>query len=338
MVKPVTDDLNRAVMAAFIDWEKLDNSVLFITGATGLVGYALVSVLCEASICRRMHTKLVLLVRDEEAAKQRFHGMKEYESISFVQGSVENFHYEGKVDHIIHCASQTASSQFVEKPVETIDTAVLGSRELLKLAVKNKVRSFVYLSSMEVYGEGNKERKVKETDIGVFDTLSTRNCYPLSKLLCENLCFSFYSEYGVPVRIARLSQVIGGDMHVNDKRVISYFKKCVEKGEDIRLTTSGGSRHCFIHALDCALALLSIMLNGNDGEIYNVATEGTCCSIAELAEKISKRYGIGVCFENTSDAKYPNEHVIDVDTSKLKNLNWKPIKSDIMEIFDSIID
>ena len=94
--------------------------------------------------------------------------------------------------------------KFVKEPVETISSIFDGTRNVLDFAKEMKVKSMVYLSTMEVYGIPSVD-KVSENDYGYLDLSSVRTCYPEAKRLAENLCVSYLSEYGVPVKIARLT-------------------------------------------------------------------------------------------------------------------------------------
>ena len=115
--------------------------------------------------------------------------------------------------YFFHCAAVTTSKTMVEKPVETIAASCDGTRNLLETARVLHADSFVYLSSMEVYGDmsvyGDGNTRATEDRLGVLDLLNVRTDYPESKRLCENLCCAYHAEYGVPVKIARLAQTFG---------------------------------------------------------------------------------------------------------------------------------
>lgn len=80
----------------------------------------------------------------------------------------------------------------VEQPVETIMTAIQGTRNMLQFAERCKMESMVYLSSMEVYGIMPKEQvEVKETDLGYINPLEIRSSYSEGKRMSECLCLCF---------------------------------------------------------------------------------------------------------------------------------------------------
>lgn len=226
------------------------------------------------------------------------------------------------VDYIIHGASQTASKEFVDHAVETINTAVMGTRNMLELAREKQVEGFVYLSSMEVYGYPKKGHKVTELEIGTFSPLQLRDSYPICKLMCENMCAAYASEYHVAAKICRLTQTLASEAPDTDKRLFAYFDKCVRNKENIVLKTSGKTERSYLHSLDAATAILTILLSGENGAVYNAADEETYCSVAKMANGIAVEYDIQPASENG----FPDTLYMNLDTSKLKKLGWKPLR------------
>lgn len=322
-------DMENISAAQYIPWEQLSNKTILITGATGLIGSTLVNGLLYANRKKHLNLTVLALVRDEFRAKEKFSAQIDNATdLQFVLGTVENLpEIECKIDYIIHGASQTASKAFVEQPVETIVTAISGTHNLLELAKKKSVQGFVYLSSMEVYGHPERGHKVTERDIGCMTPLDVRNSYPISKQQCESLCCAYASEYKLPVMIARLTQTFGPGVHYNDNRVFAYFGRCVKEKQDIVLKTKGETERSYLYTADAATAILTVLLKGESSAAYNMANEATYCSIAEMAQMIAKKNGIGVRFEIQSETEngYPATIYMDLDTSKLKALGWLPV-------------
>ena len=321
------NDCESICSAMFIPWEKLRGSTRLITGATGLIGASLVSALLYANEKKELGLKVLALVRDEASARRRFAGqLASGAPMHFLVGTVEELPaVEGPVDYILHGASQTASAAFVRQPVETIKTAVLGTLSMLELARKKHSAGFVYMSSMEVYGHPPSGHKVVETDACNLVPLEIRNSYPISKMQCESLCCAYASEYGVPVMIARLAQTFGPDFHPDDKRIFAEFVRCVRDRKDIVLHTKGETERSYLYTADAVTALLTILLKGEPGQIYNAADEHTYCSIAEMAQKLASANGIRVRFDLLDDdgLGYPRPVYMDLDTTRLRLLGWR---------------
>lgn len=148
------EDLEYITSVNFIDWHKLDNKIVFVTGATGLIGYTFVSALLYRNLVYNSNIKVIALVRNITKAREKFaEQLKQNANIEFVVGDVENMSaINEEINYIVHGANPTASRYFVEKPVETINTVILGTMNVLQLAKEKNVEGLVYLSSMEVYG------------------------------------------------------------------------------------------------------------------------------------------------------------------------------------------
>lgn len=327
-------DMEKVNSVDFIDWSRLKDKTILITGATGLIGFTVVNALLYANKVRGLDLTVLALVRSESRARERFADVIDDKSLKFVVGSVEKLpEIDCGIDFIIHGASQTASKMMVEQPVETILTSVMGTKDLLDLAKEKNVEGMVYLSSMEMYGHPERGHKITEDEAGALSPLNIRNSYPISKVQSEALCCAYASEYGVPVMIARLAQTFGPGVNYNDTRVFAYFGRCVAEKKDIVLKTRGETERCYLYTADAATAIIAVMLNGQSGDAYNLADESTYCSIAEMAQRIAKKGGINVRFEIQDAAAngFPDAVYMNLDTSKLKALGWKTIGVDIFE-------
>lgn len=318
------DDLEGICSAEYIPWDKLCDKRILVTGATGLIGYTLVNALLYADREKKLGLKVTALARDVERARERFAEVRD--GVEWLVGSVEDMPpVNGPVDYIIHGASQTASRAFVQRPVETIQTALKGTRNLLELAKEKRASGFAYLSSMEVYGRPEKGHKVTEDEIGALSPLDVRNSYPISKQQCESLCCAYAAEYGVPAVIVRLAQTFGPGVHYNDGRIFAEFGRCVREKRDIVLKTKGETERSYLYTADAAAAILAVLLKGQPGTAYNAANEETYCSIAEMARRVAAMGGVRVKFDLQDEKKngYPPPLYMDLDTSRLRALGWR---------------
>lgn len=337
------EDIRNVAKAEFIPWEMLAGKTLFVTGATGLIGATLINALNYAGKIRNLNLHIVALVRDKKRAEERFKDILADGILSFVVGNVEQLpDIDTPIDYIIHGASQTASREFVSHPVETLETTVLGTVNLLKLAREKHVAGFVYLSSMEVYGYPERGHKVTEMEIGSFSPLNMRNCYPIGKIASENLCCSYANEYGVPAMSIRLTQTFGAGVNYNDTRVFAYFARCVKEQKDIVLKTKGETERCYLYTTDAATAILAVLLQGKPGSIYNAADETTYCSIAEMAERVAADGGVKVVYDIQDAAAngFPDTLYMELDTNELKCLGWCPFGGDasIVDMYRRMIN
>ena len=155
----VQEDLDYICSCDFIPWNKLKDKTVFITGTTGLIGQNLVNSLLYANIKKNLNIKIIGLVRDLNKAKSLFSAqLRDAKGLEFVEGDVRSFSYpNSSIDYIIHGASITASKQMLDNPNEVISINIDGTNNLINLAREKKVKSFLYLSSMEVYGCSEKD-------------------------------------------------------------------------------------------------------------------------------------------------------------------------------------
>ncbi len=162
------------------------------------------------------------------------------------------------------------------------------------------------------------------------------------KRMAECICRSYFSEYGVPIVIARLAQTFGAGFEPTDNRVYAQFARAAVSGQDIVLRTKGATVRNYCYLTDAVTALFLLCIKGAAGETYNVANEDTTCSIAEMA-KIVENLSSGktkVVFDLSADTTqlgYNPEMKIKLLSNKLQELGWKP-QNDIQMAFKKAIN
>lgn len=338
------EDLERIVTRQ-TTLDELKGSTVMVTGATGLIGAMFVKTLLCANRLKNTGIKVLALVRSAEKAARVFGELINDECLTIVTGDVLALpEITCDIDYIVHGASVTSSKDFVEKPVDTIRTALCGTENILKLAQEKNVNGFLYLSSLEVYGTTDPDKEwITENDYGYIDPLSVRSSYSEGKRMTENLCVSYSAQYGVPVRIVRLSQTFGAGVEYNDGRVFAMFARSVIEHKDIVLRTDGGTLRNYCYISDAISAMLTVLVKGVNGKAYNVANRDTGISIRDLAQLICDRYpeaGIKVVFDIAEDITklgYNPKVIIRLDSSSLETLGWKPSVG-IEEMFDRLIE
>lgn len=316
--------------------DDLQGAKFLITGATGLIGSMLIH--CLINLDRDI--EIIAPVRNIQKALVMF-DEAECKHIRFIECSLDTFDYssQGSVDYIIHSAAPTSSRFFVEEPVDTFTTIIDVTRRLLDYATDIPFKSFVYLSSLEVYSTIHDDSKpVDESVQGYLDPLSVRSSYPMAKRAAENLCCLYASQYGVNAKIARLTQTTGAGISKDDNRVIVQFVRLVSQGEDIILHSTGESARPYCYIIDSISALLYIMLRGSKGEAYNVANEATYISARDMALYLQKNFNsdIEVRTELDDDMGYAPVTKLRLSTKKLETLGWKP-RYGLNEIFTKLI-
>lgn len=301
-----------------------------VTGATGLIGAALVRALAARG------DAVIAAARNVGKARSMFGALK---GVEIVEWDVAR-PLEARVsaDCLIHAAAETASRGFVERPVETISTIVDGTRNVLEFARKAHVGKVVFLSTMEVYGVPTVD-PVTEGDFGVLDSAAVRSSYPEAKRLAENLCVAYSREYGVDVTIARLTQTFGPGVVRGDTRVFAQFAEAVLEKRDIVLHTEGRTARCYCYIDDAVSAILTLAEKGAAGEAYNVANPETYCTIREMAEMLAAAHPptrVVVDHAGAEGRGYAPEFRMRLSTAKLEALGWKP-RTGLMEAFEGLV-
>lgn len=315
-----------------------------ITGATGYIGSMLVKHIKE----KDKDAGIMVFVRDRAKAENMLpHDVRIVELDLCDRKCAERLSETGiRADYIIHCASVTVSAEMIIHPVEVIESIVNTTQNILAFARQCQIKSMVYLSSMEVYGsiDCSDGHRVTEDEVlrGEVELFSSRSCYPLGKRMAENICYSYFKEYGVPVKIARLSQTFGEGVQPSDKRVFAQFAKAAREGSDIVLHTEGHSvgNYCGIH--DAVSGIMTILEKGVSGEAYNVVNEDNTMTIRQMAELVAGKIAGGkikVVYDIPEDNQYgyAADTALRLSGEKLMALGWKP-REDLENMYCQLIE
>ncbi|MDE7395111.1 MAG: NAD(P)-dependent oxidoreductase [Clostridiales bacterium] len=303
----------------------LEGKKVLITGASGLIGKALVSALALHN--GEKPVKIFALVRNEAKARAVFSHLP-CEVHYIVTDICELEPKDMGIDYIIHGASMTASKDFVASPVEVIESSYLGTKRILEFAKVNPVKSLVYLSTMEVYGAPDTDEKIAEEHSTNLDTMHVRSSYPESKRLCENLCTAYAKEYNVPAKVVRLTQTFGKGVDYNDGRVFAEFARCVIENRDIVLKTEGKTERNYLDVDDAVNAIYTVLTRGSTGEAYNAANEDSYCTIYQMACMVAEKFGKGkirvkIERQNSEALGYAPTLKMNLSSKKLQALGWK---------------
>lgn len=227
--------------------------------------------------------------------------------------------------YIIDAAGVSSPQLYSTQPVSVLKSNVLGVDNLLSYGVGHSLEKFVYVSSGEVYGEGD-GRVFTEDYSGYVDCTKLRSCYPSAKRASESLCVAYSHQCGIDISIARPCHIYGPHFNDSDNRVYAQFIRNVLAGEDIVLKSDGSQFRSWCYSVDCASALIYIALKGENGQAYNVADDSSNVSIRSLAEMVASIAGKKVVTQLPSDAEKRGYNIVTksvFSTEKLRALGWK---------------
>jgi UDP-glucuronate decarboxylase len=328
----VEDDL-ATIISASIDWSVFAGKTVLISGANGfLPAYMLETLLYLNEKQYYEPVKIIGLVRSYDRARERFAFYQERSDLRFITQDVSvPVNIQESVDYIIHAASQASPKYYGVDPVGTLSANILGTYNLLELAREKKSKGFLFFSSGEVYGEvSEKNIPTSETGYGYVDPLNVRSCYAESKRMAENMCVSWFHQHKVPIKIVRPFHTYGPGMRLDDGRVFADFVSNVVSCTDIEMHSDGRATRAFCYLTDATIGFFKVLLNGNNGEAYNVGNSNCEISIRDLAYLLANLFpekGIHVIInKNVQQKGYLQSKIMRncPDINKMRNLGWEP--------------
>ncbi|WP_206215533.1 NAD-dependent epimerase/dehydratase family protein [Luxibacter massiliensis] len=311
-----------------LDWDKLNSSVLLLAGASGMIGGFLTDVFMYRNQHRGQKLKVLALGRDQRQGEERFKRYRGHEEFAFIPCDINSgVHGIEAADYVIQAASNTHPMAYASDPIGTVRSNIVGTDHLLEYAAQAGARRFVFLSSVEIYGQNRGDtEKFKEDYCGYINSNTLRAGYPEGKRAGEALCQAYRRQKNLDYVIPRLARTYGPNMRMDDSKAAAQFIKKGAAGEDIVLKSQGKQLYTHTYVADAAAGVLTVMLKGESGEAYNVAGDGGHITLGELARFIAADCGTKVVFEipgDTEQAGYSKAQKALLDGSKLEELGYQ---------------
>lgn len=313
MTKLEMEAVKRVALLPY-DWSRFNNKVLLISGGTGFIGSFLIKVLRYRVDCFGNKIKVVSLSRRG--------GVSDDYLENLATDVCKPIAYAAPVDYILHLASNTHPKQYAEDPIGTILTNIDGCNNLLNLAAEKKAR-FLLASSVEIYGQGT-EKSMDERYSGYIDCNQARAGYNEAKRTCEALTQSYRQRFGIDAVIVRLARVFGPDKKEDTKAMSQFIDKAV-LGDEIVMKSHGEQRYSYVYVADAVSALIKVLLDGIDGEAYNISDDDDGKTLRGYAEYLASLSNQKVKFEIEDNLAVSKATFALMDTTKLKDLGWKPL-------------
>ncbi len=302
---------------------------VLVTGCTGLICSAVVDLLIRWNKTH-VEEKINILAagRNKERIAIRFNPFYQEEWFTIVLYdalSTEN-NLVLPCEYIIHGASNASPNMIVKEPVETMVSNFLGMKYLLDYAKTNGTKRVLYISSSEVYGKKAGNQPYKTEEYGYIDLLNARNSYSVGKRAAETLCASYGSEYGIDSVIVRPGHIYGPTAAESDNRVSSAWAYAAARGEDIVMKSDGSQIRSYCYCLDCASAILKILMKGEGIHAYNISNPDSIIDIRGMAELLARSAGVKLKIEAPTDIEKRNFNPMSnssLDSTALLHLGWK---------------
>ncbi|BCG96129.1 UDP-glucuronic acid decarboxylase family protein [Mesorhizobium sp. 131-2-1] len=226
------------------------------------------------------------------------------------------------VDGIYHLASPAAPIHYQNDPIRTTRTNVLGAINMLDLARSRGTR-ILQASTSEVYGDPEVHPQ-PETYWGRVNPIGTRSCYNEGKRCAETLFFDYWREARTEIKVARIFNTYGPNMHPDDGRVVSNFIVQAIRGEPLTIYGTGSQTRSFCYVDDLVDGLLRLMASpadftgpANIGNPHEV-------TMIELAEHVLRLVGGGSKLEfRPLPSDDPRQRCPDISLMRAA-LGWRP--------------
>lgn len=290
---------------------QLEDKRILVTGGAGFVGFHL---------CKKLSELTPELTIYDNLSSGKLENVKNIPKAKFVRGDIlnlEKLRSMEKADLIYHLAAQVVVPYSMENPVEDFETNARGTLNVLEKARKDDSR-LIFASSAAVYGNPDKLPTAETYGFNPF------SCYGLSKVVGEEYCNMYASQYGLEITILRFANIYGSRCHgvIND-----FLDKISRNPNKLEIIGTGLQSRDFVHISDIVNALVICAQNEKAlGQTYNLGY-GETTKIIDLAKMLLKILNLSskTVITTTNVSWQGDVTTIWFDISKAeKELNWHP--------------
>ena len=221
------------------------------------------------------------------------------------------------IDHVIHAAGIASPHYYRMYPLETLDVAISGTRNMLNVA-KEKKSKFLFFSSSEIYGDPDlKNIPTSEKYRGSVSTLGPRSCYDEGKRVGETLSYIFQNQYNVYTNIVRPFNFYGPGMQEKDYRVLPNFASRIKAKLPLQVYGKGSQTRTFCYITDAIVGIFKIIIDGKEGEAYNIGNPNPEITMMDLVKTIRNVTNTEIPFEIID---YPDTYPSDEPNRRCPNI------------------
>lgn len=316
------------VIETLSELDDLSNKSVLITGAAGLICSSIIDIIFRYNDTHENKIQIIAAGRSLDKVSNRFGEQINRPDFTFIyfDASKTDITFDIKADYIIHGASNATPNMIVKEPVETMLSNFVGLKHLLDYAKNVNSSRLLFISSSEIYGSKSGNEPYKEDDYGYIDLLKSRNSYSISKCASETMCVSYSDEYNVDSVIVRPGHIYGPTASSTDVRVGSAWAYAVAKGENIIMKSDGAQIRSYVYCLDCASAILKVLIKGENCHAYNISNQESIITIKELAELLVKAGNVELKMELPTEAERKGFNPMSnssLESNSLINLGWR---------------
>lgn len=308
---------------------EFQGKTILLAGGQGFLGRYFMSVFSHLNE-KKFETPCKIIVIDNLITSGKAGQEKNNQpSVEYIQHDISKpLTIDTRLDFVIHCAGIASPYYYRKYPLETLDVAINGNRNLLELAKDNLAR-YTFFSSSEIYGDPDpKHIPTEESYRGNVSSQGPRACYDESKRMGETLCYVYHNLHGVSTNIIRPFNVYGPGMQEADYRVLPNFASRIKAGSPLKVYGGGNQTRTFCYVSDAINGFLRVICKGVPGETYNIGNPNPEISMVELVEYCSAALGREVEhtlieYPDSYPADEPNRRCPDIRKARLQ-IEYEP--------------
>lgn len=333
----VGEDVERLLGDAADVLPAFEGRTLLVTGGSGfLMSYIIDTVLTHNGRAKRP-CRVLAVDNFASGLPERLAHLKGHPHFRLLRQDIaEPLQLDEPVDWIVHGASIASPPVYRRFPLETIRANVDGTRNLLDLATRERVRGMIVMSTSEIYGDPSADAiPTPESYRGLVSSTGPRACYDESKRLAETLSVTYHQLHGTPVKLIRPFNVYGPGLRIDDGRVLPDFMRCVLEGRPIELLSDGSPTRSFCYISDATALMLRVLTADFAGEPINVGNDEVEISMLDLARTVARigadvtgRPAIPVVHRQSEEAAYlvdnPQRRCPDLRLARSRFPQWAP--------------
>ena len=288
--------------------EKINGKTFLITGGAGFLG----SWFCDS--LNSFDANIICVDNLITGSLENIQHLENKPNFRFINHDItKTLEIKENIDYIVHMASIASPPVYQKYPIETLNANVLGTINMLELAKEKNVKGFLLTSTSEVYGNPPDDSiPTPEAFPGFVSSYGPRSCYDEGKRVAEAYCFSYFKQFKLPVRIARIFNTYGPRLDLKSTsqygRALIKFVFQALNDQPITVYGDGKQTRSFCYITDQTICLFRLLLStGMDGEVVNIGNDNEI-SIIELVNKILKVFGKNVEITLNAQPNYDLTH------------------------------
>ena len=325
-VKGYKEELKSYVITNKALFQRFQGKRILVSGAAGMIGSYVLDLLIVANELLSTEIRTLAVDNNSDRLIQRFP-----ETIPFLSRIVcdvnDGVSFDGKVDYVIHAASNTSPLDYANMPVATMRTNMVGTDNMIKFAIISEAKRFLFCSSVEAYGMNNGDVDLFDEEYcGYINSNTLRAGYPSAKRASEALLNAYTAEnQSFDFVVARIGRIYGPTVILGDTKAPTQFIMDAVHGRDIVMKSPGNQELSFAYVGDCSIALLKLLNDGVSGNAYNVADPESTVQLRDFAYIAANTARTVITFEQMSEKEeqaYSKVNKAKMDIQKLQKLGW----------------